>query len=212
MIILKRKNLVVTHEPKKRYKMWKRKKHWVCGAIFFLGTGAILSTDLLNVKADTINEMNSTTIVENQENNSTDINNTTSTENITKKNDSAKADNEINENTAKSVPVDDVKNISTESSEPQNEVISMKIDYVDEAGSLIKEDQTSGSLEANINYLVSIPEGYTLISNDIPSTYSKNINVAKIIVKKTQNLQKLQYKLLNHNKYLIQIVVFKLMK
>ncbi|WP_407856093.1 mucin-binding protein [Enterococcus hailinensis] len=199
MIILKRKNLVATHEPKKRYKMWKKKKHWVCGAIFFLGTGAILSTDLLNVKADTIDGMNSTTVVENQEKNSTEelpstidstADSTASTEKINNEIDTAKAANEINENTAKSVPVVDAKDINTESSDLQSEVISMKIDYVDEAGSLIKEDQTSGSLEANINYSVSIPEGYTLISNELPSTYSKNINVAKIIVKKNTELAK----------------------
>ena len=199
MIILKRKNLVATHEPKKRYKMWKKKKHWVCGAIFFLGTGAILSTDLLNVKADTIDGMNSTTVVENQEKNSTEespstidstADSTASTEKINNEIDTAKAANEINENTVKSVPVVDAKDINTESSDLQSEVISMKIDYVDEAGSLIKEDQTSGSLEANINYSVSIPEGYTLISNELPSTYSKNINVAKIIVKKNTELAK----------------------
>ncbi|MBE9886658.1 LPXTG cell wall anchor domain-containing protein [Enterococcus durans] len=47
---------LATRDVKKSFKMWKKKKNWVYGAILFLGSGAIMAVNTGNVQADEVNQ------------------------------------------------------------------------------------------------------------------------------------------------------------
>ena len=47
---------LATRDVKKSFKMWKKKKNWVYGAILFLGSGAVMAVNTGNVQADEVNQ------------------------------------------------------------------------------------------------------------------------------------------------------------
>ncbi|MFS0925227.1 mucin-binding protein [Enterococcus durans] len=47
---------LATRDVKKSFKMWKKKKNWVYGAILFLGSGAVMAVNTGNVQADEVKQ------------------------------------------------------------------------------------------------------------------------------------------------------------